>query len=229
MVKIILFLSILGNFACSDDKSKEDPASEPIEQPEPEPEPDPVPEPAPDDDDTGSEKPCPFPIPLPIPFPIPFPIPCGPDGGDGDSGGGSTTPSDPQAGFLELHNTLRSSKGIAGLTWSGKLEEAAMAWADKVKSNGCHMAHSGNGYGENVAWNSGSTLTMANVFDMWASEEKDYNYNSNSCSGVCGHYTQIVWAKTKELGCAMVHCPSNQQFWTCNYYPAGNYVGQKPY
>ena len=25
----------------------------------------------------------------------------------------------------------------------------------------------------------------------WMSEKKDYNYGSNSCSRVCGHYTQV--------------------------------------
>jgi len=41
------------------------------------------------------------------------------------------------------------------------------------------------------------------VLNAWAAESRDYDYISNRCSGVCGHYTQIVWRDTKEVGCAM--------------------------
>merc|ERR1711979_99814 len=27
------------------------------------------------------------------------------------------------------------------------------------------------------------------------------------CTGVCGHYTQVVWAAANELGCGVASCP----------------------
>jgi len=66
------------------------------------------------------------------------------------------------------------------------------------------------------------------VVDSWGNEIENYNYEDNSCSGVCGHYTQIVWATTKKVGCAKIKCDGND-IWVCNYDPPGNWVGQKPY
>ena len=101
------------------------------------------------------------------------------------------------------------------------------------------MYHSGNGYGENIylatalMWSDGRRdfqhKTPKDVVDSWGSEIKDYNYADNSCSGVCGHYTQLVWKDTKEVGCAMSVCGDNSQIWVCSYSPPGNVVGQKPY
>ena len=40
----------------------------------------------------------------------------------------------------------------------------------------------------------------------WVNEEADYHYASNTCDAgqMCGHYTQIVWATTTKLGCAIL-------------------------
>ena len=73
----------------------------------------------------------------------------------------------------------------------------------------------------------------------WVSESTDYDLASNTCKPgkICGHYTQVVWRDTRQVGCASVVCNSNSPFqghpqwriWVCDYAPPGNYVGQKPY
>jgi hypothetical protein len=47
-----------------------------------------------------------------------------------------------------------------------------------------------------------------------------------------GHLTQVVWAGTKEVGCAVQRCPKgtmydgfNAVYIVCNYRPAGNVGG----
>jgi hypothetical protein len=57
-----------------------------------------------------------------------------------------------------------------------------------------------------------------------------YDYKSNTChqGGPCGHYTQVVWSGTRELGCGVARSPS-REIWVCNYNPPGNYIGQRPY
>jgi hypothetical protein len=143
------------------------------------------------------------------------------------------------AALLAEHNRWRAEVGAPPLRWSAKLAGIAQGWADHLKNDSCGMYHSGNGYGENIyqataiMWSDGrrdfSPKTAKDVVGAWGSEIKDYNYANNSCSGVCGHYTQLVWKTTKEVGCAMSVCGDNGQIWVCSYSPPGNVVGQRPY
>lgn len=138
-------------------------------------------------------------------------------------------------GFTEAHNKYRRETGVPDLEWDTKLAAYAQEWADHLKSaNGCNMKHRPRSgkytqkHGENLAWASGKEMEPSEVVDDWYSEIKDYNYSKNSCSGVCGHYTQVVWKNSRKLGCAMAKC-QDSEIWVCNYDPPGNYNGEKPY
>ncbi|CAF2137313.1 unnamed protein product [Brassica rapa] len=133
--------------------------------------------------------------------------------------------------FLDPHNAIRSRLGLPPLVWDGKLASYATWWANQRRYD-CSMTHSTGPYGENLFWGSGSSWAPGFVVHSWVVEGSSYNYNTNSCdgSGMCGHYTQIVWRDTKRLGCASVVCENGAGvFITCNYDPPGNYVGEKPY
>jgi pathogenesis-related protein 1 len=149
-----------------------------------------------------------------------------------------------QSEMVKVHNQYRAEVGISSnVTWSVKLGEMAQAYANKLKDErGCNPIHSqADDVGENLYWasaikySSGITevqrITAQRVADAWGSEKSDYSYSSNSCASgkICGHYTQMVWENTSQIGCAQAVCADNSQIWVCNYYPAGNYVGQKPY
>ncbi|WYD79296.1 MAG: CAP domain-containing protein [Candidatus Electrothrix gigas] len=144
------------------------------------------------------------------------------------------------AAITAAHNKWRSQVGVPGLTWSNHLANVAQNWANTLTRNGCGFYHSmKRGYGENLfmasplMWSDGrrelQTVSPEQVTDSWGNEVKDYNYANNSCSGVCGHYTQVVWKETKEVGCAKAVCGDKSQIWVCSYLPAGNIVGQRPY
>ena len=45
---------------------------------------------------------------------------------------------------------------------------------------------------------------------------------------MCGHYTQVVWRKSLRVGCGMATCGATE-VWVCNYDPAGNWDGERPY
>jgi len=135
-------------------------------------------------------------------------------------------------GIVATHNKWRQQVGVPDLVWSSQAAKVAQAWADDLKSRGCPLAHNPNRgqYGENAYKSFGLSPTPSNVVDSWAGEIVDYDYATNTCKAgkVCGHYTQVVWRDTQQVGCGKASCNS-QQVWICNYSPPGNWRGQKPY
>ena len=67
-------------------------------------------------------------------------------------------------------------------------------------------------------------MSPTQVVDEWGAESADYNARLDTCAPgrQCGHYTQLVWASTEDVGCGMAVCPSRGQVWVCNYRPRGN-------
>ncbi|WOK99583.1 pathogenesis-related protein PRB1-3-like [Canna indica] len=131
--------------------------------------------------------------------------------------------------FLHAHNAVRASLGVRPLSWSADMEAYARRYARRRRPD-CELVHSAGPYGENIFEGSaGYTPTYA-VGD-WVSEREFYDYSANSCAAgeTCGHYTQVVWAKSRFLGCAQVVCADGDIFITCNYDPPGNVDGELPY
>ncbi|KAK1322965.1 hypothetical protein QJS10_CPA02g01456 [Acorus calamus] len=138
--------------------------------------------------------------------------------------------------FLFVHNMVRAPHWELPLVWDSQLESYARWWAGQRKAD-CRLQHSfpegGFTLGENVFWGGyGVDWTPTDAVQAWAGEWRYYTYATNACEKgrVCGHYTQIVWRNTRRIGCARVVCDGKRGvFITCNYYPPGNYIGQRPY
>jgi len=146
-------------------------------------------------------------------------------------------------GITDAHNAVRATAtptpdpALESLCWSQSVAAVAQSWADN-----CTWQHNpGRGFlGENIFAGSGNWLSNGalSAVELWAAEDEFYDYASNSCEPgeVCGHYTQIVWRTSENLGCGIKLCNTGSPFgggsWTfvvCNYDPPGNWVGQKPY
>jgi pathogenesis-related protein 1 len=156
-----------------------------------------------------------------------------------DFDGESTSAPTQWRGNLNVHNCARrsvvpaASPPIKPLVWSSTLATTAQTYA-----NQCVYAHSGAaGLGENIYASAPPSMSQTDTADSFVSEFPSYNYAANTCSGVCGHYTQVVWRGTTSLGCGIANCSANTPFgsmfpnWTfvvCNYSPAGN-NGARPY
>ena len=153
-------------------------------------------------------------------------------------------------GVISTHNEFRNKHKLTPVTWSQDLAEYAQQWVDHLsQTKNCAMTHRPNNetsafqqiYGENLFWSSAleyedgttevETFTAKEIIETWASEEDFYNYETNTCmdDADCGHYTQIVWHETKQVGCAVAVCEDKSQVWACNYSPRGNYLGEWPY
>jgi len=150
------------------------------------------------------------------------------------------------AQMVAAHNAWRSKVKVPPLQWSNELAKFAQQWADHLKQkNSCDMQHRNRGSesmlagkqtGENLAWKwssevpaSGFLYTPQEAVDEWGGEVKFFDAATGLCKGgVCGHYTQLVWRNTTGVGCGRASCGTSE-IWVCNYLPAGNWIGQKPY
>ncbi|KAL5973969.1 Cuticle-degrading protease [Asimina triloba] len=133
--------------------------------------------------------------------------------------------------FLAPQNAARAVLGMAPLAWDERVARYA-AWYANQRRRDCALKHSNGPYGENIFWGSGDGWTPGQAVAAWLSERKWYLHAGNRCiSGQeCGHYTQIVWSRSRRVGCAKVTCSGGGgDFMTCNYDPPGNYIGEKPY
>jgi uncharacterized protein YkwD len=143
-------------------------------------------------------------------------------------GNSSPAPSTLAREMLAAHNAIRARLKLRPLTWSGRLESWARVWAEVLIRERDFAHRPNNPFGENPYMVSGGKTGPAQVTQSWASEAADYDYESNGCRRVCGHYTQIVWRNTREVGCAVAEA-ADRQIWVCNYNPPGNIIGQRPY
>ncbi|KAL2088788.1 hypothetical protein ACEWY4_015687 [Coilia grayii] len=154
--------------------------------------------------------------------------------------------------ILKLHNKLRggvypTASNMEFMVWDEQLERSATHWAQQ-----CIWDHGPQdllmSIGQNLAVHWGRYRSPAYHVQAWYDEVKDYTYPyphecnpwcPDRCSGpMCTHYTQLVWATTSRVGCA-VHTCSRMNVWgeiwenavylVCNYSPKGNWIGEAPY
>ena len=164
---------------------------------------------------------------------------CGPPEATGDDTGGDGEPPE-LAGIVAAHNAVRrqvqTSPALDDLVWDESLAATARAWVAMCRDQDAptglidHNPNRGQDVGENVYGSSGAA-TAQQAVTTWANERNDYDYSTNTCSDVCGHYTQIVWRSTTSVGCAIGSCGSLTygSSIVCDYSPAGNVGNQKPY
>jgi len=131
--------------------------------------------------------------------------------------------------ILAAHNKHRAKHCAPPLRWSKKLAKVAERWANKLAKRDCALEHSTDDkYGENLFFGGPpGAFPVTEVVDGWYSEVKDYDYGSPRFAMGTGHFTQVVWKGTEEVGCATASC-SIGDIVVCNYYPPGNVMGQFP-
>lgn len=140
---------------------------------------------------------------------------------------GSVSAADINQALLEAHNAARAEVGAAPLVWSDRAESQATGWA-RVLSQRCDIEHSrGAGFGENLFMGTLGYYDELDGVKSWEEEKRFYSGQPLSRELVprVGHYTQMIWPDTRELGCATSTC-NNMMILVCNYYPPGNYLGE---
>ena len=72
----------------------------------------------------------------------------------------------------------------------------------------------------------GANLTGRQATEMWYEESDKYRYNSPGFSTGTGHFTQIVWAASTEMGAGIAESSSGAQFVVARYTPPGNVLNK---
>jgi pathogenesis-related protein 1 len=141
--------------------------------------------------------------------------------------------------IVRAHNRWRQRAGVPPLRWAEVLAARAQARAAYLAAHGCDIVHGPlpADVGENLCWVGSvrvvgqkdelDAVTPTWVIDKWGAESADYSAERGTCAPnrQCGHYTQIVWPTTAEVGCGTTVCPTLDQIWVCNYRPRGNVRG----
>jgi len=143
------------------------------------------------------------------------------------------------SGQLSKHNQYRRKHGAGPLRLDDSLNSGAQSHADYLARKGNWLSSSDhadlNGIGENIALDcsSGNAPSGDSATDSWYEEVYDYNYNNPGFSPDTGHFTQVVWKNSRNLGIAKAKGKAfkDGRTWQCTwivgrYKPAGNYQGQ---
>ena len=146
------------------------------------------------------------------------------------NGGKEQSSSDFIKAGLNQHNKYRRMHGAPDLIHNADLTKLAQAYAEKLAKND-DFQHSnckwgGKDVGENLAMCGGMPMTGENMTDMWYDEIKDYDFKKSTFSSETGHFTQVIWKNTKEVGFGLAKSRSGNYYAVGNYYPAGNFMGQ---
>ncbi|XP_072049246.1 Golgi-associated plant pathogenesis-related protein 1-like isoform X7 [Amphiura filiformis] len=162
--------------------------------------------------------------------------------GRGKSGGGKCKKPKAKNGrnvkqlnddYVEWHNYYRCLHGVGKVKYDKSLERVAKANVQMNVNQG-GMQHTSNAkYGENLwaMWGGGfglGAITGQDPVKAWYDEMTNPGYNFNTptmFSYGTGHFTQVVWAATKKIGCWTAEHPfqgMTRVFTACEYDPPGN-------
>jgi hypothetical protein len=139
--------------------------------------------------------------------------------------------------ILAAHNRERSDLGLVPLNWNPTLARSARRWADYLASTGrFEHAPENNAapQGENLWAGTKGYFAPEAMVDAWLRERRFFHpglFPNNSTTGRwedVGHYTQVVWRATTEVGCAEASSGS-EDILVCRYAEAGNYRGEAPF
>jgi hypothetical protein len=138
---------------------------------------------------------------------------------------------------LAAHNREREAMGVGPLQWNPALAIDARHWADHLSATS-RFEHAperaSEPEGENLWAGTKGYYAVEAMVDGWVREKRYFQYGTfpnNSTTGRVadvGHYTQLVWRRTGQVGCAMA-TGMREDVLVCRYSEAGNYLGERPF
>ncbi|KJR86124.1 SCP-like extracellular protein [Sporothrix schenckii 1099-18] len=162
----------------------------------------------------------------------------------------NSQPSDFGSTAVYHHNLHRSNHSAPAVSWNSDLASyAATVAATCVFAHDLSPGSSTGSYGQNIAVYGGSgdvsgidssKVVAQAITDMWYNGEVSqfpadgYGESNPDMSNfeAWGHFSQVVWVDTTEIGCASQYCPAgtiysgmDSWFTVCDYRAEGNMGG----
>ena len=128
--------------------------------------------------------------------------------------------------LLKCHNDLRKKYNLPELTENLDLEILAEIYAEEFIKNNEKYTYQPNIYknmylGENVIVS--DSKEPEEIFKKILMEEKNYEKNDNKSFKKVGHFTQVIWKDTTDIGIGIMADEEQKKFCTVIlYYPTGN-------
>lgn len=125
--------------------------------------------------------------------------------------------------------------GVARLAWSDELADHAASYAPTLVALE-RLEHAPQarrvGEGENLWMGTAGAYRLEQMTEGWANEQRWFvpgrfpDVSSTGRWSDVGHYTQMIWPGTREVGCAVAR-GGGWDFLVCRYRPAGNVIGRR--
>lgn len=129
---------------------------------------------------------------------------------------------------LAEHNRLRARHSAQPLKLNPAISRYAQEWANNLAARNTMQHRSNNKYGENLyACFGRANVAGEDAVRSWYDEIKDYRFGQPSPGNFSqvGHFTQVVWKESRELGVGIAKT-GNNVYIVCNYDPPGNFMGE---
>ncbi|XP_022535231.2 C-type lectin domain family 18 member A [Astyanax mexicanus] len=135
--------------------------------------------------------------------------------------------------IVTQHNRLRSrvdpmAANMQKMEYSERLARLAQERAESCSEDRSLLEEHTGHIGWNVCRSPHGVASFSDIINSWFKEGQNYIYQSGQCrnNGTCKHYTQLVWATSSQVGCAVRVCRGGAVQWdlfVCAYSPGGNW------
>ena len=135
--------------------------------------------------------------------------------------------------IVAAHNKYRAEVGVPPIEWSNDLASQAQEWANYLTSNRLFKHSGAKGEGENIWMGTSRAYSFTQMIDSFGGEKQHFingvfpNVSNTGKWFDVGHYTQVVWRNTTQVGCAGFDGPDGMYRLVCRYSPPGNVIGQQ--
>ena len=130
-------------------------------------------------------------------------------------------------GALQQHNRYRTKHGVPPLVLNAQLNDVAQHHAEQLARINQLVHSEQEHYGENLYASSASTPPRPEaVVDSWYNEIQHYDFNQPGFRPDTGHFTQVVWKSSHELGIGIAQAANGTWYVVGNYRPPGNIINQ---